>query len=206
MKTSITTFSLLFFVGFFLFSNTACNKEDDDVNNNAEQLSAKDQEDLLFLFEEEKMARDTYRYMDSLWSVNQFANIKESEQKHMDAIGTLLDKYEITYTIQPVGIFNNSELQALYDQFISDGATNKNAALQIGATIEDMDIYDLKNYIEQFKQADIDQALEKLLCASGNHMRAFTKAIENNGGTYTPQYITESEYQEILAGQHENCH
>lgn len=205
MKTKILSLGTIILLGLLMVSTSACNKEDDNSNNNTEQLSTEDQNALLYMFEEEKLARDTYSYLDDLWSINQFANIKQSEQMHMDEIRTLLDKYGIAYTEEAVGVFNNTEIQALYDQFTTDGAVSLSAALQIGATIEDVDIYDLKNSIEQFTQADIDQVLERLLCASGNHMRAFIKAIENNGDTYTPQYITESEYTEILAGSHENC-
>lgn len=209
MKASIIKTGLLIFTGLLLVSSTACNKEDqiDTPQNNTSQntISEQEKEILLFMLEEEKLARDTYRYLDSVWGINQFANIKNSEQTHMESIEGLLIKYEIPYTILPQGEFSDSDLQTLYNQFTVTGLDSKVAALTIGATIEDLDIFDLKQAIEDFGQADIDQVLEQLLCASGNHMQAFTRGLESNGSSYTPQYITDAEYQEILDAPHGGC-
>ena len=45
---------------------------------------------LLFIREEEKMARDVYRVLYEKWGNPIFANIVESEQAHMDAMANLL--------------------------------------------------------------------------------------------------------------------
>ncbi len=43
--------------------------------------------------EEEKVARDVYKELYKVWGLTIFSNIASSEQKHMDAIKTLLDRY-----------------------------------------------------------------------------------------------------------------
>ncbi|TXG35128.1 DUF2202 domain-containing protein [Seonamhaeicola maritimus] len=160
---------------------------------------------LLFMLEEEKLARDTYTYLSELWSLNQFDNIKKSEQSHMNAVASLLDKNNIDYTILPYGEFNNQELQALYNKFKIDGAINKSKALQIGATIEDLDIVDLQNFMDNISNASIESIFNSLQCGSKNHLRSFVKAIEINGDTYTPQYLTSDSYTSILTGSQEKC-
>ena len=59
-----------------------------------EDLSQEEMDGLLFLREEEKLARDTYLMLYDLFGLRNFNNISKSEQAHMDAILYLLDKCE----------------------------------------------------------------------------------------------------------------
>ena len=164
-----------------------------------------DKEALLFMLEEEKLARDTYEYLDDLWSINQFSNIKKSEQNHMDAVANLLDKNDISYTILPYGEFTNDKLQKLYDQFKTEGVKSKSLALQIGATIEDLDIVDLKQFISETTNLAIIEVFNSLICGSQNHLRSFVKGINNNGDFYTPKYLNQEEYTSIISSTNQTC-
>ncbi len=53
-------------------------------------LTLQEQQDLLFLREEEKLARDVYLYSFDLYGDVIFNNIASSEQQHMDQVLTLL--------------------------------------------------------------------------------------------------------------------
>ncbi|MFC2109063.1 DUF2202 domain-containing protein [Bacteroidota bacterium] len=206
--------SLLAFILIILFAN-ACttnnlendNLEEDLIKNDitATVLEQKEKESLLFMLEEEKLARDTYAYLNNLWSINQFANIKKSEQSHMDAISTLLTNDHVEHTILAPGVFANKDLQDLYNQFTIDGAKSISNALQIGATIEDLDIVDLKKYSSQTTNTAIIAVFNKLECGSRNHLRSFLKAITNNSDTYTPQFLTLEEYNSIVSSSQEKC-
>ena len=195
----------------FTFLNT-CSDNNDDIENNGinndfinETFVEKDKAALLFMLEEEKLARDTYIYLNNLWSINQFANIKNSEQTHMNAIENLLKQYTIEYEILPTGAFANEELQSLYDQFIIDGATSDVNALKIGATIEDLDIVDLQVYIDASSNERIISVFESLKCGSRNHLRSFVTAIEKNGSSYTPQFLSQEAYTSIIIANKEKC-
>ena len=186
----------------------ACNNDDIDSNEetNIEQtITDEDKAALLFMLEEEKLARDTYIYLNNVWSINQFANIKDSEQTHMDAIENLLKKYSISYTILPVGEFEDKALQDYYNQFKLDGAVSKSNAFQIGATIEDLDILDLQEYIEATKNTSLIAVFENLECGSRNHLRSFVSGIVQLGDSYTPQFLTQNEYETIITGSQEKC-
>ncbi len=202
MKSVKKITQLLIIILLTSFTNACTNNLDDTLTSVLEQ---KDKESLLFMLEEEKLARDTYTYLDNLWSVNQFANIKKSEQSHMDAISTLLTKSNVEHTILPSGIFENQELQKLYNQFVIDGATSLLKALQIGATIEDLDIVDLEKYKNETTNSAIIAVYNSLQCGSRNHLRSFVKAITANSGTYTPQYLTQVDYNAIVSGSQEQC-
>jgi hypothetical protein len=191
---------------------TSCSDDDENTNeltpNNpitGELINDQDKSALLFMLEEEKLARDTYFYLDSVWSINQFSNIKYSEQDHMNSIEGLLKSYDIPYHIESMGVFQDTTLQQFYNQFITDGVQSKINALTIGATIEDLDIVDLRERISQTINQNVIDVFQLLECGSNNHLRSFEKALTKEGGTYSPQYLTQSEYDIIINGTNAPC-
>ncbi|WP_082132694.1 DUF2202 domain-containing protein [Bizionia psychrotolerans] len=203
----IQTFFVLLLSFAFLIS---CSDADDDIQKGKNQdsnqiLTEADIEALLFMLEEEKLARDTYTYLNDLWSINQFDNIKNSEQSHMDAIENQLVQNNINYSILPPGEFANQELQDFYNQFFIDGAVSPENAFQIGATIEDLDIVDLQNYIDSTSNTNLITIFGRLQCGSRNHLRSFASGIQNTGDTYTPQFLTQAAYDIIIASGNEQC-
>ncbi|RSK40363.1 DUF2202 domain-containing protein [Mangrovimonas spongiae] len=207
-KLKITSILTALIITVSMSFLSACSS-DDDANarnfNVNQPLTETDKDALLFMLEEEKLARDTYIYLNNEWSLSQFNNIKDSEQMHMDAVENLLTQYNVAYTILPLGEFQDNMLQDLYDQFIIDGTISQANALQIGATIEDLDIVDLEDYINATSNTNLIRVFEKLQCGSRNHLRSFVSAIENAGDTYTPQYLSQEDYNSILVGSHEQC-
>ena len=207
-KLRITSILTAFIITVSMSFLSACSS-DDDANsrnfNTNQPLTETDKDALLFMLEEEKLARDTYVYLNNEWSISQFDNIKDSEQMHMNAVENLLTQYNVAYTILPMGEFEDEILQDLYDQFIIDGTISQANALQIGATIEDLDIVDLEDYINATSNTNLIRVFEKLQCGSRNHLRSFVSAIENAGDTYTPQYLSQEDYNSIIAASHEQC-
>ena len=171
----------------------------------ATELSDTERDGLLLMREEEKLARDVYTTLYEKWGQRIFTNIAGSEQTHMDAVKTLLDRYEVTdpVTDATVGVFTNAKLKRLYDELVAQGSTSLVAALTVGATIEDLDIKDLDNLMAQTDNADIITVYENLARGSRNHMRAFVRQLKNNGATYSAQYISQQELEAILAGVQE---
>lgn len=189
----------------FIALTYSCGNDTSAKDLYTETLSDTDSAALLFMLEEEKLARDTYAYLDNLWSLNQFSNIKLSEQSHMNAVENLLKVNNIPYTILPYGEFADEGLQAYYNQFAIDGAIDQVHALQVGATIEDLDIVDLQEYIDATSNTALIAVFESLQCGSRNHLRSFISAIENLGGSYTPQFLTQDAYVAILNSSKEQC-
>jgi hypothetical protein len=193
-------------VGITLFSLGLSSCEKLDNNNNKLTLSAQEQADLLFMREEEKLARDVYFYFYEKYDLNLFNNISSSEQQHMDAVLTLLNIYDIVDVALPqYGEFSDPDLQELYNTLITNGDVSLLNALKVGATIEDVDIKDLMDAMERTTNMDLVDTYEKLICGSRNHMRAFVGELENRGETYTPQFISQELFEEIINGSHEHC-
>jgi hypothetical protein len=158
---------------------------------------------LIFMREEEKLARDVYITLFEKWGVLAFDNIADSEQRHYEAIKTLLDRYGVTdpVTSDEVGSFTNGELASLYPQLIAKGYGSIVDAMIVGATIEELDIIDLKDVLAETKKIDITNVYSNLLLGSMNHLRAFVSHLQMLGVKYTAQYLTAEELAEILSAK-----
>lgn len=169
---------------------------------NPGDLSQEEIDGLLFMREEEKLARDVYLALYEVWGQPTFKNIAGSEQTHMDEVLDLLEGYGIADPAAQLqdGQFANSDLQALYDQLVEQGSQSLADALKVGAAIEEIDIRDLQERSAQTDEAAIRAVYENLEMGSENHLRAFTSTLaRRTGETYQPQYLSGEEYQKIVS-------
>jgi hypothetical protein len=145
----------------------------------AQPLSTVEEEPLMLLREEEKLARDVYQALFAKWGVRIFNNIAVSEQRHFDAIGILIERYGLTDPAQPTaGAFNDPELQQLYFDLIAKGNISLLDALQVGVAIEEKDIKDLKAAMAITDNRDVLTVYSNLLNGSLNHLSAFDSHID----------------------------
>lgn len=166
--------------------------------------------DLMFMREEEKLARDTYLTLYEAWKATVFTSISSSEQLHMDAMLKLLQRYKLPDPAagNPLGTFTNAELQSLYTQLVAEGGDSLLAALKVGGLIEEKDMVDIKAAIVRSVHADVDDVYENLLCGSRNHLRSFARNIESlTGAEYVPVYPESdpAEIRQILTSAMERC-
>jgi hypothetical protein len=168
----------------------------------ASPLSADEIAGLLFMREEEKVARDVYLTLYETWNVQVFSNIARSEQSHMDAVKTLLDRYGIADPAagNDGGEFSDPDLQALYDDLTAQGQASLAEALKVGALIEEVDIADLIEELEAVEHSDIQRVYGQLLQGSENHLRAFVSNLERQTGeAYQSQVLDQATYDEIVS-------
>ena len=144
-------------------------------NVQAQGLSDSETYWLTYMREEEKLARDVYLFLYDKWHSRIFKNISGSEQTHMDAIKTLLDRYGVPDPAagKELGEFTNSDLQALYEKLVGDGGNSLVDALEVGVSIEETDIEDLNAGISSATHKDIKTVYSNLLGGSENHLSAF---------------------------------
>ncbi len=164
-------------------------------------LSEEEKADLIFMREEEKLARDVYLTLYNLWGVPTFNSIAASEQNHTDSIANLLSAYGIAdpVTDNTVGVFTNPELQALYNDLVATGSASLVDALKVGAAIEEIDILDLYDALARTDEASIQQVYNSLLAGSENHLRGFVSSLSAQGVEYTPQYLNTDTYNTIIS-------
>jgi len=152
-----------------------------DVGRGGSQgtISTEEAEDLVFMREEEKLARDVYAVMHERWGHLVFLNIAQSEETHMAALLRLLERYAIPDPVgeNGVGVFTNPQLQDLYEQLITQGNTSLEEALRVGVLIEEKDITDIRDAIARTDNRDIVRVYTNLVWGSDNHLRAFSKVL-----------------------------
>jgi hypothetical protein len=171
-------------------------------------LSSVEKTDLLFMREEEKLARDVYLTLYETWGLAVFSNIASSEQSHMDAVLKLLRTYRLPDPTagNAIGEFTNPALQSLYDSLMEKGRLSALDALQVGGIIEETDVRDLVGAIDRSDNADIDATYENLLCGSRNHLRSFARNLESMTSLpYAAQVIPQDEVDAILGSPLEQC-
>ncbi len=203
-------FSFIFLLSI-IFSNfilTSCSTDD---NNETEEvlptLSQEEKDMIVHMREEEKLARDVYDYLYNQTGIITFANIVNSEQMHMDKVLELLQEYNIQDPALPTpGEFSSQEMQELYDQLIVAGSVSDVEAIKVGLLVEDLDIYDLEELSAKTENVDILSVFGFLECGSRNHLRAFYNDLLLLEGTYTPQFISQTEYDEIINNSYEMCY
>ena len=178
----------------------------DNGNQNLIPLTQSEIDDLNFLREEEKLARDVYLFSYNKYQSEIFNSISQSEQKHMDSVLKLMTKYGIPDSASTeIGVFNNSNLQSLYTALTTQSDISVIEALKVGATIEDLDINDIDDFIINTTKSDLLKVYDNLTCGSKNHIRSYTSQLTINGLTYIPQFISIEYYNIILSSSISGC-
>lgn len=165
-----------------------------------EAISVDELKGLIYMREEEKLARDVYTALYIKWNTTIFSNIASSEQTHTDAVLTVLNKYSITDPVgsRGAGEYADSALQVLYTQLVAQGSKSLLDAYTVGATIEDLDIFDLHKQLAKSDNQDIRFVYENLTKGSRNHLRSFYSQLLLSGGAYTAQFISQAEFDTII--------
>jgi len=163
--------------------------------------ASSDSEGILYMREEEKLARDVYLALYDIWGIRTFSNIAKTEQRHMDSVATLIEAQGL---VDPVtgskpGEFQNPDLAALYASLVEQGSKSPQEALIVGAIIEDLDIYDLETYLAKTDDPDSIAVYTYLVNGSENHMRAFSRQLNRYNIAYEPSYITPERLESILS-------
>ena len=173
-------------------------------------LTQKEKDAILYMREEEKLARDVYNFLYDKWDMNPFGNIRQSEQIHMDRMEALILDYGLEDPVvkngDKPGVITNSFLQQQYNQLVKSGSQSVVEALKAGAKIEELDVADLDERIAQTKKATILTQFNYLKQASENHLRAFTRRLKAEGVNYVPVILSKEKFKEIISSENTRGH
>ena len=163
-----------------LFSSSAYAKGRNAKNRTT--LTEEQLDELYFIYQEEKLARDVYITLGEMYpGENTFASIQLSEQRHIDSAQQLCEKYNIDLSRvneDEIGNFDIDVLQELYTTLVAKGSDSLTAALEQGVFIEELDIGDLTKIIEEAGMPDdVTRVYENLREGSYNHLEAFQGAL-----------------------------
>lgn len=166
------------------------------------ELTTTEIDDLRFMREEEKLARDVYLTLDQHWGdqTQVFAKIAISEETHTSTVEYLLDKFGVEDPVvnDTIGVFTNAELQALYDDLVIKGKSSFLDGLYVGGLIEEKDMRDILAAINETDERAITLAYSNLLDGSKSHLKAFVAVIEAQGLDYEAQILEPEEVELIL--------
>jgi hypothetical protein len=165
----------------------------------AQEITVGEEESIVFMREEEKLARDVYIALGDAWNERVFDNIARAEEQHMEAVLSLLEEYDVDDPILGPGEFANEELQSLYDELVARGTQSLEEALRVGALIEEVDIEDLQAALDNTSSEDIRLVYERLLAGSENHLRAFVSQLDRLGATYEPEVLDGDYFNGVVA-------
>lgn len=136
---------------------------------------------LLFMYQEEKVARDVYITLGKKYpTATTFSNIALSEQSHTDSVEKLCIKYKVDISKvneSTVGNFVLPELQSLYDTLVIQGSVSLTEGLKVGVAIEEKDIKDIMTYAVGMP-SDVQTTFQNLLNGSYSHLDAFNNALK----------------------------
>jgi hypothetical protein len=163
-------------------------------------LSEAEAASLLFMREEEKLARDVYQLFFSLYADQTFYNIALSEDRHTSQVRVLIETYGLAdpAATNPPRVFANPVLQDLYNALTDRGRVSLTEALYVGGLIEEKDIIDIATSLEKIDNKDIVTVYTNLMDGSKNHLRSFVARIESIVGAYKPQLLSEEEFNAIV--------
>jgi hypothetical protein len=182
-------------------ATTTTAADDSDVAESA--LTDDEVAGLLWMREEEQLAHDVYVVLGDMWGLRIFENIAASETSHVEAVSVLLDRYGIDDPAdgnQP-GTYTDPAIQTLYDQLVADGSRSLDAALAVGALIEELDISDLQTRTAATQTADIITVYANLERGSRNHLRAFVSELESRGVVYEPTQLDPAVFDAIVSSE-----
>lgn len=166
-----------------------------------EALSVEEEHGLIFMREEEKLARDVYLTLYDMWGLSIFKNIAKSEQSHTDAIKLLIEKYQLADPVvdDSIGVFTDYHFVETYEALVAKGSESLEGALQVGNMIEELDIKDIAESVAVVEgNDDIVAVYSELMKGSRNHLRSFWDVLTKKGFTYEPQFISQEEFDVII--------
>ena len=155
---------------------------------------------LLYMREEEKLARDVYATLYESWGENVFLNISQAEQNHMDALLKQIEKYGLADPVvdDTGGVFSDAALGALYLELVDTGDDSLLDGYLVGGLIEEKQIFDLGFAIAETDEYSLLNAYSNLLAASRNHLRTFVAHVSALGVEYEAQVLDQEDVDAIV--------
>jgi len=138
-------------------------------------LTSEQEATLSLMAEEEKVAQDLYVAFGDLYGDRVFSNVSNAESKHLSAVQTLLERYDLADPTlgQEFGEFASESMQDLYDSLLTQGSASRDDAFEAARTVEKTDIRDLAAAADDATAPDVIAVYERLLAASEKHLVAF---------------------------------
>jgi hypothetical protein len=153
---------------------------------------------LVYMWNEEKLAKDVYLALNAIYPSQQLYNIATtSETQHEAAMQALLEKYNLSVwepvnpaasysaaalAAVPAGAYTVTVLQSLYDTLYAKGGASARDSLEVGCMVEVTDINDFDHDLALVDNVlDARTVFENLRAGSYSHYWAFDRGLKSMG-------------------------
>ena len=168
------------------------------TNTNAPPTDA-EKASLIYAREEQKVARDLYQQLGEKWLSPVLASNAQAEQKHFDAVKTLLDRFGMTDPARPAaGQFTDPVLQKMYASLLERGGRSLVEAFNAAAYMEEAEIGDTGKFVEYANRLDIIRGLGTVYAEDRSHLRAYVAELKKLGVDYQPQLLSRSDFDNLM--------
>jgi len=161
-------------------------------------LSSREKEGLIFIWEEEKAARDIYSSLYEKNNLTIFLDLVRSEESHMYQAKAVIDKYGLVLPADVPGVFENQTLQDIHDRLLEKGLQSDEEALKVAAEFEEISIVDLEAELALAENEDVRTVYQGLLAGSRKHLRSYVADLKEMGIEYQPRHLEKSEFEETV--------
>jgi len=157
---------------------------------------------LMYLHDQEKLARDINRTFYYTWGKPIFASIAESEQRHMNVLRAILDYYYLSALVETdeVGVFGAHHHTEAFTDLVNQGEVSLTEAYRAVGYLEEWDIREIRGSIEFTQDQALIDTFSNLLAGARNHLRVFAARSNSLGYAYQAQMLKQSEVDDICSG------
>jgi hypothetical protein len=147
-----------------------------DTTNTTPTLSQHVTNHLVVLREQQKLARDLCTVFYTKYNVQAFHNIAASENRHMEAVKKILDRYGITDPVgtNGPGVFTNAKMQAKYNELVAKGGTSLADAYRVMIGMEKAEVALLTDIKGDTIRTDVLALVNNLIGAEYKQLSTWT--------------------------------
>jgi hypothetical protein len=124
----------------------------------------------------EKISHDVYVAFAEDTGDPRFEHIAWSETRHLEAVRTLMDRYDVADPTKGLGTGElTGDAATTYKEYVDAGSASTKAALETAREIEQKDVEGLRNAAKGLDAPDVQQVYEHLEHASEMHLAVFSR-------------------------------
>lgn len=156
---------------------------------------------LVYLVEQEKLARDVYSTLDTFWVTDVFNRLAHQELQHIGKLSTVAAELAIYvpnhFNEYPLGQFNNPEFRILYKEILENANFSLEDAYRVCANLEERKMMDLKAALKEPNFEMENLTYKSLLLGSEENFKIFVQALIEMNSYYTPIWLSPAEFESL---------
>lgn len=196
MTTKSTAMKKIFILYLLIFAAFAINAQSLIGNHLKSKESI-----VLYLLEQEKLAHDVYRTLDTMWVTDIFNRVANEEYQHVSKLSAVAAEFMINvpnhFNEYPIGQFIDTKLRRLYGELMHAANFSLEDAYRACATLEERKIVDLKMALKEPNFELENLTYKALLVGSEDNFKVFVRALNELNTAYTPVLLSPAEYEAL---------